>query len=346
MTWDDDDDGRLCAIVVANRVAVYLLGGDGSEGDFVLLGAVRIGSPLVPTAPVTSAKFLHGALYCCTWDSVHCVLLGGDLDYSGSTSTGHAPICHLDAYLLASTDVPRIPEAIPTVSGTEAAYTSLGPIPISLPLLNPSVLGYQNGSLLVSTLRGVHAIPLNSPLMRIGLLLASGQIDRAVRWFDAVPNTDHEALARFLERRGKPELALELPGLSLETIVDLSMRYGCVDRLEEVVETFGLGGLQAIDMGRGVSSTSSSPNNHAHSIVVCVGAYLLAHGRLELVRRLASECLHAGDQGKKDAFVLGTLLLPVDEADATRLIHRAVRDDAAALDDDWWIGNFARDFVL
>jgi len=328
VTWDDD--GRLCAIAVANRAAVYLL---GDEGDFVLLGTVRVCSPSVPTAPITTAKFVHGALYCCTCDSVHCVLLG---DLEGG-------ICHLDSYLLASTDVPMIPESKAKSSGTTEPYISLAPTPVSIPLMQPSVLGYQSGSLLVSTLRGVYAIPLNSPLLRIGLLLASGQAERAVRWFDAVPNSDHEALANFLERRGKPDLALELPGLSLETIVDFSMRYGYADRLEEVVETFGVGGLRAIDMGRGVSTSPFGPDSNAHSVVVCVGAYLLSHGRFELARRLASECLHAGEEGKKDAFLLGTLLLQIDESDATRLIHRAVGDENS---DDWLIGNFARDFVL
>jgi hypothetical protein len=38
-------------------------------------------------------------------------------------------------------------------------------------------------------------------------------------------------------------MAVQLPGLSLETIVDISMRFGCVDRLEEVVETYGVAGL-------------------------------------------------------------------------------------------------------
>jgi len=325
VSWDDD--GRLCAIVVANRVAVYLL----AEADFVLLGTVRIGSPSVPTAAITSVKFLHGALYCCTWDSVHCVLLG-NLEYG---------ICYMDAFLLASTNVPMLPES--KAGDSSETYTSFSPSPVSLPLVQPSVLGYQSGSLIVSTLRGVHAIPLNSPLMRIGLFLASDQVDRATRWFDAVPNSDHEALAVFLERRGEPELAVELPGLSLETIVDFSMRHGYVDRLEEIVETYGVGGLRAIDMGRGLSASLFGPDPNAHSVVVCVGAYLLSHGRVELARRLASECLHAGEEGKKDAFLLGTLLLQVNESDATRLLQRTVGDDTS---EDWLIGNFARDYVL
>ena len=76
--------------------------------------------------------------------------------------------------------------------------------------------------------------------------------------------------------------------------------------------------------------------------MVRVSAYLLAHGSVELVRRLATECLRLGDDGRKDALILGSLLLSVDEADARRLIHRAVEQPSP----DWVLGNYARNFVL
>jgi hypothetical protein len=331
LEWDDD--GCLCAIVVENRVAVYL----SNEPVFVLLGTVRIGSPTMPTAPVTSIKFIHGALFCCTWNSVHCVLLG---DFNGG-------ICLLDTYLLASTEV-TVPPPLAVPEHAKNTPLDFFPNPIVLPLVQPTVLGYQSGSLMVSTLRGVLAIPLWSSLMRIGLLLASGQIERAAKWFDAVPNSHHEHLAIFLERRGHPSLALRLPGLSLQTIVDLSMKYGTVDRLEDVVETYGVQGLRSIDMGRGLSPSIFGPGSTVHSVMVCVGAYLLAHGRVELTRRLATECLRSGgnEDGRKDAFSLATLLLHVDENDATRLIQRAVvlpPDDSS---DEWLMGRFARDYLF
>jgi hypothetical protein len=313
-TWDDD--GRLCAVAVDSRVAVYL----SEDSEFVLLGTVRIGSPSLAVAQVTSLKFVHGVLYCCTWNSVHCVLLG---DTTGG-------LCRLDTYLLASSDVAVIP--------TEESDGSLAPKPVILPLAQPVVIGYQSGSLVLSTLRGVFAVPLHHPLLRIGILLSSGQVDRAAKWLDAVPNDQHEALAFFLERRGHSELALlHLPGLSLETVVDLCMRHGDIARLEEVVEMYGARGLRAIDMGRGIANGDTS-------VTLCVGAYLLAHGRLELVRRLASECLRYDEQGKKDAFFLGALLLPVDESDASRLINRAVEHSNDMT--DWPVGKFVHDHVL
>ena len=335
VVWDDD--GILCAIVVENRIMIYV----SNEPNFELLGTVRIGSPTMPMAEITHLKFVHGTLFCCTYNSVHSVMLG-DIE---STS-----ICRFDTYLLASSDVLNIYE---NQSHASSIVSPLVPNPLTLPLILPTILGYQSGSLLVSTLRGVYAIPLTSPLIRIGLLLAGGQTERAAKWFDAIDHVDHEALASFLERRGYPELALQLYGISLETIIDISMRYGYIDRLEDAVETYGVLGLRAIDMGRGVTPNIFGQEeetwNDAPSVVVCVGAYLLAYGRIELARRLATECLRSGEQGQRDALFLGALLLPVDESDATRLIQRAVMEDTTGQEQptkEWLMGIYVRDFVL
>jgi hypothetical protein len=318
-----DDDGRLCALVVHNRVTIY----SSTAPFFSLLGTVQIGGNSTTDVGVQSAKFIHGVLYCCTWNAVYIVFLG-------NTEAG---VYSVDSFLLASTDVVAWPDQS---HGDEDE--PLAPCAESLPLVQPVVLGYQSGSLMVSTARGVNAISLSHPLLRIGTLLSAGQIDRAVNWFEAVANSRHEALGKFLERRGLPNLALELPGISLETIVDISMRFGYIDRLEEVVETYGVKGIRAIDLGRGVSTNIFGPLSDSNSLVVCVGAYLLAQGSVELVRRLASECLRSGEDGRKDALVLGALLLSVNEADATRLIHRAVEQPSP----DWTMGNFVRDFIL
>jgi hypothetical protein len=243
--------------------------------------------------------------------------------------------------MLASTDVPTFVK-----QSQFSKYNGLMPPPIPLPLVSPSVLGYQSGSLVVSTIRGVYAIPLSHPLLRIGTLLAAGQLDHAARWFDAIADSDHEALACFLERRGYPDLAMTLPTISLETVVDMSIRHGYILRLEEAIDIYGVKGLRAIDIGRGVSPSVFGPqSSNGSSIVVCVGAFLLAHGRVELARRLATECLRSGEDGKKDALVLATLLLSFDEADATRLVNRAVAE-GDEMTDPWPIGDFVRDHVM
>ena len=322
VVWDDD--GKLCAVVIQSRVAVYL----SDQPDFVLLGTVRVGSPADPDGAAISVKFVHGVLYCCTRNSIECVFLG---DTSGG-------ICHFDSLTIASTTVHTLPGRSILTS-----YSSLTPPTLPMPLNHPIVLGYQSGSLIVSTTRGLIAIPMSHPLLRIGSLLAAGQSVRATKWFDAVPDSDHEELATFLERRGYPELAIDLSGLSLETMVDFAMRYGNVDRLEQIVESFGVPGLRSIDMGRGMSSNIFGPEEYGQSIIVCVGAYLLAHGKVELVRRLATECLKFGD-AKKDAFVLATLMLNVEGADARRLIGRAVLDTTES--DGWAVASHVRNYII
>ena len=325
VAWDDD--GKLCAVVIKMRVSVYL----SDEPNFIMLGTVMIGSSSSDDDNVISLRFIHGVLYCTTKTSVRCIFLG-DLD---------GDFCHLDSFTLASSNM----SVLPTKS-IVTDYESLTPPTIPMPLHHPEVLGYQNGSLMLSTTTGIVAIPLGFPLLRIGTLISAGSEHhpKAELWFDAVPNRDHEALAKFLERRGVPGMALNLNGISLETTVDICMRYGFVDRLEEVVELYGLKGLRAIDCSRGVSSNIFGLEEQGTSLVVCVGAYLLSFGRLELVRRLATECLRGGEEGKKEAFLLAGLLLSVNERDSKRVIHRSVEsiEDSSG----WVVGPFVRKHVL
>lgn len=313
VAWDDD--GKVCAIVTGNRVAVYR----SDSPEFCLLGIVLISGPTDPDAAVTSAKFLHGVLFCSTWNSMHCIFLG-DID---------GGVCHLDSFVLASTDVPAIPQ-----SRSDADPYPFQPPTTSLPLVQPIVIGTQGGSLLVSTISGVYAVPLTHPILRIGILLGAGHLERAVRWLDAEVE-DAESVAAFMERRGYPELGIQVPGLSLETMIDWSMRFGFVDRLEELVDDYGVEAIRMVDMGRGMGSSTS--------LVVCVGAYLLAHGKVELTRQIATECLRLED-GRKDAFALATILLSVDEADAMRLVKRAVDLDGT-MPRDWILGDFAREYL-
>jgi hypothetical protein len=323
VAWDEE--GRLCAVVIQSRVSIYL----SDEPDFIMLGTARLGSSADADVEVTSARFIHGTLYCSTRSSVQCIFLG---DLEGG-------VCHLDVFTLTSSDVSTLPSETIALD-----QKSLTPPTIPMPLNHPTILGYQNGSLMVSTAAGVHAIPLGYPLLRIGALIAAGQPQRAEPWFDAVPEDDHEALATFVERRGAPELALQLSGISLETIVDLCMRFGFVEELENIVEAYGLKGLRSIDMGRGLSSNIFGPEDYGASIVVCVGAFLLSYGRVELVRRLATECLTSSDEGKREGFMLASLLLSVQGSDSRRVIERAVKN--LEDDDDWPVGHFVRDHIL
>ena len=65
VVWDDD--GIYCAVVAHNRVAVY----HSEPPSFALIGSVRIALPSQADSRITSARFVHGVLYCCTVSSVH-----------------------------------------------------------------------------------------------------------------------------------------------------------------------------------------------------------------------------------------------------------------------------------
>jgi hypothetical protein len=122
------------------------------------------------------------------------------------------------------------------------------------------------------------------------------------------------------------------------------MRFGFVEELENIVETYGLKGLRSIDMGRGVSSNIFGPEDYGASIVVCVGAFLLSYGRVEFARRLATECLTSSDEGKREGFMLASFLLSVQGSDSKRVIERAVKN--LEDEDDWPVGHFVRDHIL
>lgn len=65
VVWDDD--GVYCAVIVHNRVAVY----QSNPPSFVLIGSIRVSIPSHADSRISSARFIHGVLYCCTVSSVH-----------------------------------------------------------------------------------------------------------------------------------------------------------------------------------------------------------------------------------------------------------------------------------
>ena len=202
VVWDDE--GALCAIVVGRRIAIYR----SHAKSFMLMGTAYLGTECDIDTKVQSAKFIHSVLYCSTEKSIQCIFLG---DLSNDDV-----ICEVDSFTVASISAPIIP----------SSPLSITPTHQQMSLLWPSVLGYHQGSLLVSSTNGTHTISLAQPLFRLGALLAAGQGSKAQKWIDAIHPSQHEHLARFLSRRGFPELAICLPGLSHETIVNFSSRYG------------------------------------------------------------------------------------------------------------------------
>eukprot|EP00548_Thalassiothrix_antarctica_P009615 CAMPEP_0194160978 /NCGR_PEP_ID=MMETSP0152-20130528/78690_1 /TAXON_ID=1049557 /ORGANISM="Thalassiothrix antarctica, Strain L6-D1" /LENGTH=1001 /DNA_ID=CAMNT_0038870723 /DNA_START=620 /DNA_END=3625 /DNA_ORIENTATION=- len=300
-----DETGTLCALVVQGFIAIYR----SKEDTFVLLGNILLGAPSERQVAVIDLKFIHGTLYCTTRTTVQCIFLGDLEDETG--------ICHLDSFVLASAEGP---------SGM-SKNSILAPPTIILTLNHPTILGYQSGSLLVSTVNGVCAISLNHPILRIGTLLAAGHTTRAKKWVEAIVPDHHEGLADFLCRRGAANLAANhCIGLSLETLIDLCLRYNLVDRLVQLVTDCGVKGLRQIDNGRAVTVDILGPQQHGNSFLICVAAFLLGNGQVEMVHELALECLKIGPEAKLEAIALTSLLLAAWPKKARKLLQEAVKE--------------------
>ena len=229
VVWDDD--GGLCAMVVGRRIAIYR----ADAQHFILLGTGCLGTKGDLDPRVQSVKFVHGVLYCTTEKSVQCIFLGNLYNES--------EVCETDTFTLASIDSPLL----------SASPRSITPTQIQMSLLWPSILGYHQGVLLVSSTHGLFGVSMNQSILRIGALLSAGQIGKAQKWIESIHPSKHEHLAHFLSRRGAADLAIQLPGLSIETIVDLCVRYGFSEHLEILKNQYKIDGdkVSTLSCGRG-----------------------------------------------------------------------------------------------
>jgi len=257
-----------------------------------------------------SAKFLHNVLYVGSRNSVQCILLSN----GGYT----------DNYTVVGRPAADDPGTCP-----------LSPRPAPLALCSPTILGLYHGSLLVSAASGVQSVRLDHPILRMGALYAAGHPARAFRWTETFGACLHDDLARFIERRGYPAEACKLPGISMEVLVDVCIRNRMVEPLESAVELHGLSAIRAVPMG-----------GSGHSAVECVGAFFVSQGRMELTRRLVSECIVSGDGGRREAFTLASLMHSLNPNDAKRLIKRAIGPKNRPSNDDWPVGKYVRNKLL
>lgn len=312
------EDGRYCCVCIGSRIIIYISG----EAGFAVLGTTNIEKRGINYA-VESATFLNGVLFCGSRHSLHAI-------FPGTINETFGGVTPVDSLELATMDISICQRSHPTDA-------NLGQVPYSMQLETPTVLMYLNGSLVVSTAHGIQLVPIDHPFLRIGALLAAGHIQRAKEWFDAIPRSGLVTLANFLERRGFPDVALSIPGLHIYMVVDLSIRWRRTNILEEIIDEYGLDSIRQINMG---DSTS-------YSAVECVGAVLLAEGKAEVVRRLASESVMTGDEVRREGFVLASLLLAVDPKDATRLLKRAVGTKGKLPEEKCWpVVNYFRSYVF
>ena len=293
VTWDDS--GQLCAVSYGTRVALYL----SEESKFILLGSIRIvGSSSNSDLSLISMKFIHGVLFCSTQSSVHAIFMG-DL---GENDT----VCELDAFEIATSGVPLYGLDNPDVSS---------PAPIITALSQPYILSYHSGGLLVSTSCGLRLLPLSHPIIRIGTLLAANLVDRARKWIVAMPKAEHESLAHFLIRRGHVDLALrDLNGLSLETYIDLCMRFERTGELEHLIYNHSELASEISDWGR---------EENGNSAFLSIGIYLLGKGKVDCVKHLIAQAIESGlNELLVDAMKLSNFVAAVDQPEGNDLAQK------------------------
>lgn len=293
-----DDSGKLCAIALGLRVAVYL----SDRPKFTLLGSVNVMKQIKcgEQSSLISLKFIHNVLYCSTPSSVHCIFLG-DIK-------NEATVCELDEFIIASDTVP--------VKGLDNPDYSM-PVPIVASLSRPHVLSYHSGGLLVSTSSGLRLLPMSHPILRIGTLLAANLTEKARKWILASPYSEHDAIAHFLIRRGRPDLAInELRGLSMEAYIDLCIQY---DRIEDLEILFNDNGSTLIheicDWGRGVI-------DGGYSAFFCICVYFLSRGKIECAKRLTRVSLSSDiDELRVDAMKLAAVIGALDKNGGKNLLE-------------------------
>lgn len=291
LIWDEL--GKLCAISIGTRVAVYL----SDKSRFILLGSVQVNGSYSSDAEETllSMKFIHGVLYCSTESSVHAIFLGDIEDDD--------VVCEMDVFTIATNDVPLYGTDNPNISS---------PVPIVAALTLPHVLAYHSGGLLVSTTSGLRLLSLSHPTIRIGTLLAANLIDKARKWIVAIPKKDHDNLAHFLIRRGHVGAVSELNGLSLETYIDLCMRY---ERTDELVHLLGKHGSEII------AETCEWGRDCGYSAYFLLGVYMLGKDKIECAKDMITHATVLGiSELLVDAMKLATMVSVADETKGSALL--------------------------
>lgn len=299
LEWDED--GLLCAVAYGSRVAIYL----SDPPKFTLLGSANVvgGSRLGEAEqPIISLKFIHGVLYCSGPSSVHVVFLGNLAEED--------TVCELDTYTIASS------RSVP-LQGTDNP-DEFTPVPVITSLSQPHILTYHSGGLLVSTDVGLRLLPLSHPLIRIGTLLAANLTEKARKWIFDTPKEHHDFLAQFLIRRGRADLAIrDLNGLSLETYIDLCIKYERTSELENLINTHG---------GQVVMEISSwGREEGGYSAISAIGLYMIGKNKIDCATRLVRQLISCGtDEVLVDAIKLATLIGAQDQNGGSALLQNVI----------------------
>ena len=131
------------------------------------------------------------------------------------------------------------------------AHNPLLPPVRLLPTGPTRVLALFKGQLLLATAAGrVVAFPLNHPAVRFVMLMASGQVDMALRWTRQLRSDQHDAAAYVLQWWGHIEKCLELPGLSPSLRLSFQLTREDVPSIVKIVKK---GNLSVFDQADSVN---------------------------------------------------------------------------------------------
>ena len=188
------EDGHLCCICIQKTIYIY----ESKQPNFTLITRIQL-APNEVGGSIHSAKFIHNVLFCSTNGSIQCVFI------KKSNDRDHVPT-NTDTFVLSS--------YISSFSPVVPRHDTLSFIPRTerMCLNYPSILNIFAGSLLLSTVSGFHAVSLAHPVLRIGILISAGQLERAKRWFNSINIRYHENLSQFIENLGYPSVAVSFEG--------------------------------------------------------------------------------------------------------------------------------------
>ena len=132
-----------------------------------------------------------------------------------------------------------------------------------------------------------------------------------------MPKNDHDDLANFLIRRGHVNLAVsELNGLSLETYIDLCMRYERSDELLHLMSTRG---------SEVIPETCDWGSDYGYSAFFSLGMYMLGKDHTECTKAMITQAV-ATRVGKLlvDATKLAAFVSVVDETEGSALLQKVI----------------------
>ena len=188
--------------------------------------------------PVQSALPAVNAVFLATPEALLLLLLNGR---SVTTYTlGH------------HTSLATNPALLATVYSNQTVLTTkqnalLPPVQL-LPASPLSLLAIFKGHLLLATPSAeLVAFPLSHPALRFVMLMASDQVDTALRWSQLLRPDQHDAAAYVLQSWGHIEKCLELSGLSPSLRLSFQLSRGDVSSIVKIVKKGDLSVLDEAD---------------------------------------------------------------------------------------------------